>query len=234
MSFPQRHYLCPVLVSRAHSTHRDFADQYPSSQVIGTEISPIQSPWVPPNCEFQMDDIQLHWTWPENHFDYIHLRDLYGGISDWGSVYRRAYAHLKPGGWFEDQEWDIKVRSDIVGDDPEHIFNQWHNVFTEAGEKMGKSLTIADGTRMRDHLAEAGFVNRQEKRFRVPLKDWCRNPKLKEVGNFVHHFVDNGLEGFALYLLTQVMEWKYEECQVFVTKMRRAVNDSKLQGYFKL
>lgn len=189
---------------------------------------------MPPNCEFQIDDMQLDWTWPANHFDYIHLRDLYGGITDWASVYASAFRHLKPGGWFEDLELDIKTRSDVVGDDPDHIFNQWNKVFIEAGEKMGKTLAIAEDSNMADHLANAGFVNRHEKKFRLPMKAWCRDPKLKEIGNFVHLFIESGLEGFALYLLTQVMGWKYEECQVFVAKMRRAVNDPKLHAYYNM
>ena len=27
----------------------DFADEYPNTEVIGTDISPIQPTWVPPN-----------------------------------------------------------------------------------------------------------------------------------------------------------------------------------------
>ncbi|KAL1963768.1 hypothetical protein VTN77DRAFT_7834 [Rasamsonia byssochlamydoides] len=33
-----------------------FANEYPSAQVIGTDLSPIQPPWVPPNCVFEIDD----------------------------------------------------------------------------------------------------------------------------------------------------------------------------------
>jgi hypothetical protein len=29
----------------------DFADQYPSASVIGTDIAPTQPSWVPPNLE---------------------------------------------------------------------------------------------------------------------------------------------------------------------------------------
>lgn len=29
--------------------HSDFADEYPEAEVIGTDISPIQPSWVPPN-----------------------------------------------------------------------------------------------------------------------------------------------------------------------------------------
>ncbi|KAI8650869.1 hypothetical protein NCS57_01422000 [Fusarium keratoplasticum] len=34
----------------------DFADGFPSTKVIGTNISAIQPSWTPPNLEFQIDD----------------------------------------------------------------------------------------------------------------------------------------------------------------------------------
>lgn len=51
---------------------------FPSADVIGTDLSPIQPPWVPPNVHFQIDDCLLDWTWPEDHFDFVHMRALYG------------------------------------------------------------------------------------------------------------------------------------------------------------
>lgn len=32
----------------------DFADQFPSTSVVGTDISPIQPAWVPPNLRFEI------------------------------------------------------------------------------------------------------------------------------------------------------------------------------------
>ena len=54
---------------------------YPSAEVIGTDLSPIQPSWVPPNVHFQIDDCILDWTWPENYFDFIHIRNLYGKLT---------------------------------------------------------------------------------------------------------------------------------------------------------
>ncbi|PNP61702.1 hypothetical protein FNYG_13563 [Fusarium nygamai] len=210
----------------------DFADQYPSAQVIGTDISPIQPSWVPPNCEFYIDDAQLEWTWPADYFDYIHIRDLYGSIDDWFALYKRAYRHLKPGGWFEDLELDIRAHSDVITD-PEHIFNRWNRVFQEAGEKMGKTFKIAIGSRMRDFMDDVGFVDVTERKFRLPMSAWGLDPKLKEIGQFVQTFVDGGLEGFGLYLLTQVMGWEYEECQVFIAEMRQALRNKKNNPYYE-
>ena len=84
---------------------------FPSANVIATDISCIQPGWVPPNLEFQIDDAQLNWTFREELFDFIHVRYLYGAIEDWPKLYRQMYAHLKPGGWFQHMEPDIKLQS---------------------------------------------------------------------------------------------------------------------------
>ena len=39
----------------------DIADEYPTCQVIGTDLSPIQPTWVPTNCRFEPDDFELEW-----------------------------------------------------------------------------------------------------------------------------------------------------------------------------
>lgn len=79
----------------------DFADQFPTAEVIGTDLSPIQPSWVPPNLHFEVDDATAEWTFSRNKpFDFIHARDLGGSIGDWPALLRQAYEHLKPGGWY--------------------------------------------------------------------------------------------------------------------------------------
>lgn len=40
----------------------NFAEQFPSATVIGTDLSPIQRAWVLLNCRFKLDDATLDWT----------------------------------------------------------------------------------------------------------------------------------------------------------------------------
>lgn len=51
---------------------------FPSAEIIGTDLSPIQPAFVPPNVHFQIDDMLLDWTWEEDYFDFVHFRALYG------------------------------------------------------------------------------------------------------------------------------------------------------------
>src|SRR5580692_8644625 len=41
----------------------EFAAQYPSASVIGTDLSPIQPAFVPPNCRFEVDDAEDPWLY---------------------------------------------------------------------------------------------------------------------------------------------------------------------------
>lgn len=40
----------------------DMADKYPMAAVVGNDLSPIQPKWVPPNCNFELDDVEKNWT----------------------------------------------------------------------------------------------------------------------------------------------------------------------------
>lgn len=70
-------------------SHSDFADQYPNAEVIGTDLSPIQPDWVPPNVRFELEDATSNWTWSNDYFDFIHMRYLIGAIGDWGALFKK-------------------------------------------------------------------------------------------------------------------------------------------------
>jgi hypothetical protein len=51
------------------------ADSFPMSEVIATDLSPIQPTWVPPNLQFLIDDCEADWAF-ERKFDFIRLGHL--------------------------------------------------------------------------------------------------------------------------------------------------------------
>jgi hypothetical protein len=68
----------------------DFADANPAAKVIGVDLSPIQPSFVPPNCEFQVDNINEEWTFQENMFDFLHVRHMTGCVPDWAAFHKKA------------------------------------------------------------------------------------------------------------------------------------------------
>jgi SAM-dependent methyltransferase len=147
----------------------DFADEFPSAVVIGTDLSPIQPHWVPPNCKFVVDDAESDWLYtPDEAFDYIHGRALGGSIADWTRFYQQVYTHLKPGGWIEMQEYEAWVRSDddTINHGGQWV-SEWQRLVDEASTKFGKKFNVAE--RQKQYLIEAGFADVQEDVYKVCL-----------------------------------------------------------------
>lgn len=210
----------------------DFADQYPSAEVTGTDISPIQPSWVPANVEFTIDDCLLDWTWPEDHFDLVHIRLMYGCIPDFSELYKKAYKHVKPGGWIQFQEADVLVESDHVDIPKDHIFYTWANLIREGGDKLGRGFDIALDHKMQDAVREAGFADVHEKRIKIPLHGWPKDPRLRKMGYLAQAALDQSLDGYGLYLFTEVLGWSREEAIVLTAKMRREMHKASNCPYF--
>lgn len=69
------------------------ADQFPEASIQGLDLSPIQPDYVPPNVQFLVDDVEHEngWDYPENHFDFIHIRHTLYAIQDPKALIERAY-----------------------------------------------------------------------------------------------------------------------------------------------
>ncbi len=145
----------------------DFADEFPGARVIGTDLSPIQPGFVPPNVKFYVDDFEQAWEFPEvGRFDYIHWRSLSGSTGDWEKLYGQAWRNLKPGAWLEVQEYDAWVYSD---DDVEMVNApctlDWCQTLERVSTQFGKVLNV--GRFNRKWMQEAGFVDVEEKVVKV-------------------------------------------------------------------
>lgn len=210
------------------------ADRFPETHIIGTDISAMQPCWVPPNCFFQIDDVQLDWTFGPSRFDLVHIRSLGGSVADWRRLYQQAYRSLQPGGWIEHFEFTTRLYSRVphIRDDPDHIFHRWADTFNEAGERMGKTLRIGVKGVMRSMLRRVGYVNIIEKTRRVPVGGWGSDARDRNIGIYNLAFMVVSLEGFALFMLHSIMGWDYERVQVFVAEMRGAIMDTNLQPYY--
>jgi SAM-dependent methyltransferase len=139
----------------------DAADEFPSAQVIGTDLSPIQPGWVPPNVQFYIDDVENEWMYDEDDaFDLVHTRVMGGSIGDWDKFVRQAYTHLKPGGWIELQEPQSWLTSDDDTKDRVTYTNQFQEKCVEAAAKFGKDINLAHTHKQR--LLDAGFVDVRE------------------------------------------------------------------------
>lgn len=209
----------------------DMADKFPNAEVIGTDLSPIQPEWVPPNVRFEIDDAESEWTYGENHFDYIHIRCLFGAISDWPTLIEQAYKHLAPGGWIEISEAKLPYDCDD-GTLPENSYlNRWAQYAIDAGEEIGKPFDITD--KIGRWLEESGFENITEKYYKTPIGPWERDPHLKEIGRYNLLNLLEGMDGFTTALFTRYLGWNRTEVQAYYGKLREEITNPEIHSYFK-
>ncbi|GKU04899.1 unnamed protein product [Fusarium langsethiae] len=205
----------------------DMADLHPSAEVVGVDLSPIQPNFVPLNCRFEVDDINKEWTYAENKFDFIHIRYMTGTVPNWKELLEKAQRHLKPGGWIEHVElWGNAMADDgtMAEDSP---LKTWVQVFEQIGEKIGNPF-FWDPV---EAFQEAGLQNISERKVKVPIGTWPKNKDLKQWGAWNRQFLLQGLEGFSIRGLTELLGWEYEKAQVFLVDMRKEILNPSLHSY---
>lgn len=145
------------------------AEEFPGAEIVGTDLSPIQPSYAPPNCRFFIDDVESEWAFETDGtaFDYIHGRTLGGAVSDWGRLLRRAYAHLRPGGWVEVQEFEVGLHSDDGSHLQAPLSAEWVVKLEETSARFGKQMNIARS--LGGWIEEAGFVNVTDEVYKVRI-----------------------------------------------------------------
>ncbi|KAM5349828.1 hypothetical protein ACJ41O_006333 [Fusarium nematophilum] len=173
----------------------DFADEFPSAQVTGTDLSPIQPSWVPPNVKFELEDATQPWTFPENTFDFVHMRYLFGAIADWNALFQEAFRCCKPGGYMQSCEIDPAFLSDDGTADKEAAIQTVNTLIREGGKRFGRSFSVVDEGLQTKAAQAAGFIDLQTVNFKVPIGGWAKDPKLRDAGQFLKSTMDNDIEG---------------------------------------
>ncbi|KAK3947964.1 S-adenosyl-L-methionine-dependent methyltransferase [Pseudoneurospora amorphoporcata] len=209
----------------------DFADKFPNCNVIGTDISPIQPSWVPPNVRFDIDDFNKEWLYKSGFFDFIHARWLTSTVKDWPAFYKEAYRCCKPGGYIEHFDTSADMHSDDGSLDKRvHALAQWGPLWQEAGRKIGQPL-VTDSI-MVNGMKEAGFVNIVVKDYKVPVSPWSKDPKMKDLGLYTYAALNQDLEGALQFMYGKVLGWTTEEIKIYMQYVRKEMKDMDIHPYF--
>ncbi|TGZ84624.1 S-adenosyl-L-methionine-dependent methyltransferase [Ascodesmis nigricans] len=199
----------------------DMADLFPSAIVTGVDLSAIQPEWVFPNVKFEIDDLDQEWTFPENHFDFIHTRQMITGIRDYNRFLQQMFKHTAPGGWFELVEGGFQLHSDddtLKGSKVAHMFDSFLDCAAKAGIKLPEAEEIVQAA------TKAGYVDVQIVKIKQPWGAWPRDKRLKHVGRMVAAVTDpECFESYALALLTRVGGVSEEEGKKICREASREV-----------
>ncbi|UPX11909.1 uncharacterized protein EKO05_0002493 [Ascochyta rabiei] len=205
----------------------DMADFFPAAEITATDLSPIHSSNVPPNLTFEIDDANSAFTYPPDHFDYIHIRGLTGCIKSWPALYSNCLASLAPGGWIEHLEFSVETSasktSTAYSDQILTAFSQ--SVLDVGAHKTHMSFDVIHS--MHPTLAAAGFVDVHTQTFIWPIGPWPKDPYLKDLGRWGERNWADGIEGWVMAMYTRMLGWTYDEVKAFVRDFQGVIKDRR-------
>ena len=73
----------------------------------------------------------------------------------------------------------------------------------QAGQIIGKDFGV--GYHTKEFMEEVGFINVVEKKYKLPIGRWPADPRMKELGMWYRVYFEDGMEGYAMALLTRVL-----------------------------
>ncbi|KAJ0310364.1 hypothetical protein COL516b_002164 [Colletotrichum fioriniae] len=192
----------------------DMGDEYPEAEIIGVDLSPIQPEFVPPNVRFMVDDAEVEWVYPDNHFDFVHLRNMAPSIKKWPELFAEAYRVTKPGGWIELQEMRWVYGCDDNTMPPTFAPVKMVANIKEALAKLDVKMNAAE--LYPSHVAAAGFVNLAHEVKKVPVGPWAKDDDLKKIGEYCRAAIYDGLHAITIGPFTRGLGWTPEEVEVFL------------------
>ncbi|KAI0203485.1 S-adenosyl-L-methionine-dependent methyltransferase [Astrocystis sublimbata] len=205
----------------------EMADMFPSAEVLGVDLSPIQPPWIPSNCKFIIDDVEDTW---ENgrDWDFVHLRNMIPILRDPVQLLKNAYENMKPGAWVELQDVDGNVHCDDGTMPPDWPVLVFTNLMVEAFGKLGtKSHAAAFGAQ---YLAESGFVNIQHHAVKLPYGTWPRDKTMRLIGLYYRTAAEQFFPAMGNIQLP-LLGYQPDEIEGFFALCREAMRDPNVHAY---
>lgn len=209
------------------------ADANPSATVWGTDLSPIQPSYVPPNLHFEIADADEEWSQSER-FDLVHTRVMNDtSLRDWAHFYREAFKVVRPGGWVESQEFSYKRYSDDDSIPADSYVTKWEDLWTEGVKKMGLK-GHCDPDLVCQQMRDAGFVNITRLNFKMPIGPWAKDSQLREAGEYGRANLLFGFYGLSVKVFTQLLGWSVEDLEDLLDKCKQELNRRDIHGYWPM
>ncbi len=162
----------------------------------------------------------------------------------------KAFDRLRPGGWMECQEAD----GDVFCDDPlpeGWSVKRWWDDLGSTSSAAHRSLRGSH--ELKGWFQAAGFVDVEEKIYKIPMNGWPLVPELKKLGELWHRNIGDGMAAFSYVLLNRIKGMTKEQIEVSsracldvlakqitddgqlsLVDVRRDLADQRVHGYQKL
>ncbi|GAQ07075.1 hypothetical protein ALT_4396 [Aspergillus lentulus] len=216
----------------------EMASIFPEAEIIGTDLSPVQPNEVPKNVHFLVDDAtEEDWLWDANHFDFIHTAHMIGSFPSFKDVLRKAFNHLKPGGYMECHEFDPKLKCDdgtMPPENPdgfcEYALLDWVDLNVRSSQVTDPPRQFRIAHRIARWMREVGFVDVQERISKVPTNPWSEDPHLRTIGTWSETNWLEALSGWS-YKPLLALGWSKPEIEVFLVDVRKSIQNRDVHSY---
>ncbi|KAH8805982.1 S-adenosyl-L-methionine-dependent methyltransferase [Xylogone sp. PMI_703] len=208
----------------------EFASRHPQAEVIGTDLSPIQPEYVPPNCRFEVDDAEDPWTFGQT-FDFIHGRMLFAAFKNPAHVIQQAYDALAPGGYLEMEEVYFKLSSpdNTIKDTS---FKKWNEMLVEGAAVLGRDWHCT--VKFKQYFIDAGFQDVVEIRQPGPIGPWPKNPDDKLIGlHWMANMLD-GINAMSNISLRRGLGMSADEMEELLDDVRKDLRNRKIHSYWPI
>jgi len=200
-------------------------DEYPSAQILGIDLSPIQPVWVPPNVKFMVDDAESNWLEPENFYDLVHARHVTQAFKDFPSFLQRAYRHIKPGGWLELQEMHhLPHSASSTQLPPDFPFLTFFQLAVQGLASLGTNIDASLSEAA--SLSKYGFINIRHENLQIPIGTWPKNKTLRTVGLYARVGIEDGLEAMAYGPLCRGLGWSRERVEELLVEVKQCLDET--------
>ncbi|KAJ5612998.1 hypothetical protein N7510_006192, partial [Penicillium lagena] len=216
----------------------EMAALFPKAEITGTDLSPVQPTEVPENVHFLIDDAtEEEWLWDQNHFDFIHTSHMTGAMPSFKKLLRQSYKYLKPGAYIECQEMDPKPKCDDDTMPPENpdgysafALHDWFDLNMRSSQDADPPRQFRIAHRIEKWMKETGFVDVQQRVYKVPTNPWHNDDHMKRIGSWSESNWLEALSGWS-YKPFIALGWSKPEIEVFLVDVRKSIQNRSVHAY---
>lgn len=175
-------------------------------------------------------DADEDWDFNER-FDLVHTRAMNGFcLKSWPHFYEQAFAHMQPGGWVENQEFDLIFCSDDKSLPEDGALRRWSTLWNQGIQNLGLTARCYP-EEMKIAMQNAGFVNVHIRSYKAPISPWPKDPRLRQAGTFFLSGFIEGISGMSYKVLQGGMELSREELEVLLMEVRNEARTKSVHAY---
>ncbi|CAE7126287.1 unnamed protein product [Rhizoctonia solani] len=185
----------------------EMADEFDWVEVTGVDLAPVQPRRVPPNCVFELFDLDgQRLPYPDSWFDVVHARSVYTGVRHYSIFLRELARVLRPGGvaiFSEIDSTPFAEKKHRIPLEPRGGAPGWAEFWDQVRKALGQlGIDVSIPSQLRSRIRETReFENVVAQEALVPIGFWPKDPVVLSIGQLAWMNYDNLLLALRPLLL---------------------------------